>query len=75
MNNDFNTVLDDDSALEVAKHLVICYDLYKNKNNHSQLEVEIGKLTEKFSNNKQNSIKMTADGDDDEVRRQNLIVN
>jgi hypothetical protein len=65
MNTEFNTLVEDDSALEVARHLVRCYDLYKNKNNHSQLESEISKLSEKFSNNKKNSIKMTQD--DDEV--------
>jgi hypothetical protein len=64
MNTDFNTVLDDDSALEVARHLVYCYDLYKN-HNFTQLEAEINKLDEKLSN-KQSSIKMTQDDDDDD---------
>jgi hypothetical protein len=70
MNTEFNTLVEDGSALEVARHLVRCYGLYKDKNNHSQLESEINKLSEKFSNNKKNSIKMTQD--DDEVI---LIVN
>ena len=64
MNTEFNTLVEDDSALEVARHLVKCFDLYKNKNNHPQLESEINKLSEKFSNNKKNSIKMTPDEDE-----------
>ena len=50
MNTEFNTLVED--------------DLYKNKNNHPQLESEINKLSEKFSNNKKNSIKMTPDEDE-----------
>lgn len=65
MNTEFNTLIEDESALEVARHLVRCYDLYKNKSTHGQLEIEINKLTEKFANNKKNSIKMTPD--DEEV--------